>query len=270
MGGGNAVDRRAELAHLNLMAVNEVLTRAERGGRVDRRGGELLFESDQDFPLLNGAMRSGGGDATAFVERATAFFAERDRGWMAFVHPADSALERAVRDAGLSHLMDYPEMTCSAPLPEPEPPDGVELRPVTDEAGARAYWSLCDLAYTSLGVPKGVFENFSTDVLMHDDVDGWLACVDGEPAAAAMVVVSGPVGMVAWVGTLAERRGRGLGGLCTVRATNAAFERGAELASLQASPMGESLYRTLGYEELFRYRLYLKGRFAAEPATSGA
>jgi GNAT superfamily N-acetyltransferase len=263
MGGGNALDRRAELAHLNLMTVNEVLTRAEPGGRVDRRGDELLFASAQSFPLLNGAMRTGGGDATAFVERATAFFAERDQGWMAFVHPGDAALERAVREAGLSHLMDYPEMTCSAPLPEPPPPDGVELRAVTDEIGGREYWSLCDLAYTSLGVPNGVFDQFAPDLLLRDDVGGWLACVDGEPAAAAMVVVAGAVGMVAWVGTLEERRGRGLGALCTVRATNAAFERGAELASLQASPMGESLYRGLGYDELFRYRLYLKGRLAA-------
>jgi GNAT superfamily N-acetyltransferase len=262
MRGRNALDRRAELAHLNLMAVNEVLTRAEPGGRVDRRGDELLFASQLEFPLLNGAMRSGGGDAGAFVERATAFFAECDRGWMAFVHPDDEELERAAREAGLSHLMDYPEMTCSAPLPEPAPPDGVDLRMVADVDDARAYWSLCDLAYTSLGVPPGVFDQFSPELLLRDDVGAWLACVDGEPAAAAMVVVSGTVGMVAWVGTLEERRGRGLGGLCTVRATNAAFERGAELASLQASPMGESLYRALGYDELFRYRLYLKGRLA--------
>ena len=77
----------------------------------------------------------------------------------------------------------------------------------------------------------------------------------------AMVALSGPVGMVCWVATLDAMRRRGLAGICTVRATNAAFEHGAGLATLQASPMGESLYERLGYEELFRYRLYLKGRF---------
>ena|SRR5437764_7565000 len=261
MSGGNVLDRRAELAHLNLMAVNEVLTSAEPGGVVDRQGDELLYASEQDFSILNGAMRSGDGDATAFVERASGFFAGR-RGWMAFVHPADEALEDAVRAAGLSHIADYPEMTCSAPLPEGEPPDGVELHPVHDAAQARDYWSLCERAYASLAFPQGLFDSFHAELLLRDDVGAWLARVDGEPAAGAMVVLQGPVGMVAWVATLDEHRGRGLGSLCTVRVTNAAFERGAKLASLQASPMGRSLYLALGYEELFRYRLYLKGRFA--------
>jgi hypothetical protein len=32
---------------------------------------------------------------------------------------------------------------------------------------------------------------------------------------------------------------------------------GAEVASLQASPMGESLYRRMGFETIYDYRLYL-------------
>jgi GNAT superfamily N-acetyltransferase len=257
-----SVDRRAELAHANLMEVNELLTRAEEGGVVDRNGDELLFAGTQEFPMLNGAMRGGPGDAVAFVSRACAFFAERDRGWMAYVHPADFELEAAVVDAGLSRLMDYPEMVCSRPPPERSPPPGVELRAVVDRSSARRYWSVCERSYRSLGFPPGVFDAFSDDLLLRDEVGAWIAWVEGQPAATAMVALSGRVGMVCWVATLDERRGRGLAGLCTARATRAAFERGAELASLQASPMGESLYRALGYEELFRYRLYLKGRFA--------
>jgi GNAT superfamily N-acetyltransferase len=263
MGHGESLDRRAKLAHANLMEVNALLTRAEPGGVVDRRGDELLFAGTQEFPMLNGAMREGAGDAGRFVARACAFFADRDRGWMAYVHPRDAALEAAVREAGLSRLMDYPEMTCSDPVPEPEPPAGVELRAVDDPASARDYWSVCERSYGSLGFPPGVFDAFPADLLLREEVAAWVASVDGQPAATAMVALSGPVGMVCWVATLGERRGRGLAGLCTARATNAAFERGAELASLQASPMGESLYRSLGYEVLFRYRLYLKGRFAA-------
>jgi GNAT superfamily N-acetyltransferase len=261
MDHGESLDRRAELAHANLMEVNALLTRAEPEGVVDRRGGELLFAGGHEFPMLNGAMREGAGDAAAFVERACAFFADRGRGWMAYVHPADAAFEAAVRDAGLSLLIDYPEMACSEPPPEPDPPAGVDLRAVEDRASAREYWAVCERSYRSLGFPAGVFDTFPDELLLLEEVDAWLAYVDREPAATAMLVSSGPVGMVCWVATLDDRRGRGLAALCTARATAAAFERGAELASLQASPMGESLYRRLGYEELFRYRLYMKGRF---------
>jgi hypothetical protein len=41
----------------------------------------------------------------------------------------------------------------------------------------------------------------------------------------------------------------------TATAVDAGFEMGAEVASLQASPMGESLYREMGFETIFRYRL---------------
>jgi GNAT superfamily N-acetyltransferase len=261
MDRGESLDPRAVLAHANLMEVNELLTRAEPGGAVDRRGGELLFAGAQEFPMLNGAMREGTGDAGAFVARACEFFADRGRGWTAYVHPADAAFEAAVEEAGLSLLIDYPEMACSDPPPDADPPSGIELRTVGDRASARDYWSVCERSYGSLGFPAGVFDAFPDNLLLLDEVDAWLAYVHGQPAAAAMLVSRGRVGMVCWVATVDEHRGRGLAALCTVRATNAAFERGAELASLQASPMGESLYRRLGYEELFRYRLYLKGRF---------
>lgn len=263
MAHGGSLDRRAALAHANLMEVNALLTAAEPGGVVDWRAGELLFAGPQEFPMLNGAMREGRGDARAFVDRACDFFAERKVGWTAYVQPDDAELEVAVADAGLGLLVDYPEMTCSRPPAEPEPAAGVELRRVGDAAAARDYWSVCERSYGSLGFPPGVFDAFGAELLLRDDVDAWVATLDGSPAATAMVVVAGSVGMVCWVATLERARGRGLAGLCTARATTAAFDRGAELASLQASPMGESLYRRLGYEELFRYRLYLKGRFAS-------
>jgi hypothetical protein len=42
---------------------------------------------------------------------------------------------------------------------------------------------------------------------------------------------------------------------CTAAATNRALRDGAEVVSLQASPMGEDIYRQLGFEEIFAYRL---------------
>jgi GNAT superfamily N-acetyltransferase len=250
-------DSVADRVHRNLMEVNALLTEQSAGGIVEWEGGELVFLDAHPLPLLSGVMRETGGPAGKLIARADALFAERGRGWTAYVRPDDSELERAAAEAGLQKVMDYPEMVCRERLPVPEPPVGVELRRVTDAEQASDYWSVCGRAYVSLGFPPDVFDSWP-DLFELNNVAGWVAYDGGEPVTTAMVVVTGIVGMVAWVATLETSRGRGLAALCTVRATNAAFERGAELASLQASPMGHSLYRRLGYEDLFDYGLYVR------------
>jgi ribosomal protein S18 acetylase RimI-like enzyme len=70
-----------------------------------------------------------------------------------------------------------------------------------------------------------------------------------------MVVVTHGVAGVYWVGTVPAARGRGLAELCTRAAGNAGFDRGARIAALQASVMGEPLYRRMGYVEVTRYPL---------------
>ena len=59
------------------------------------------------------------------------------------------------------------------------------------------------------------------------------------------------------MGSLEQARGKGLGRAVTVAATNAGFDLGADIASLQASPMGKPIYLKLGYETAFEYRMLM-------------
>ena len=43
----------------------------------------------------------------------------------------------------------------------------------------------------------------------------------------------------------------------TAAAVNAGFDLGADLTSLQASPMGEPVYRAMGFETIFDYKLLM-------------
>ena len=197
-------------------------------------------------------------DAGELLERAQSFFFERERGFVAYTWPGDPELEVAALSAGMSLVMErYPEMVCRSPL-------GAlpgEVRAVADVEDAAAYWRICDQAYPSIGFPPGLFtEIFEPQLLLEEDrVWACVAREDGRPAACASLwLTSGAgseVGFIGWVAALPEARGRGLAAACTVEATNKAFELGAGIASLQASPMGEQIYRSLGYEELFAYRL---------------
>ena len=43
----------------------------------------------------------------------------------------------------------------------------------------------------------------------------------------------------------------------TAAATDAGFDLGADIASLQASPMGKPVYEAMGFETIYDYRLCL-------------
>jgi GNAT superfamily N-acetyltransferase len=242
----------AQRVHRNLM---DVTARSAEPGGVERSNGELLVRPPTAMPFLNVVMREGpAGDAAALIARAQDFFFTHERGFVAMCWPGDPELEQAAAAAGLFPIMErYPEMVCRSPL-DRLPGD---VREVTDTAAGAAYWRVCNAAYPSLGFPEGLFDEAYTpdDLVGHEDA---AACVawDGEtPLACAAIFTSGGVGMVGWVAAVPEARGRGLAAACTVWATNKAFELGADVASLQASPMGESLYERLGYEHLYEYRV---------------
>lgn len=223
-------------------------------GEVVRDEGTLLFAAHTSMPFLNGVMReAGAGDAAALIKRARDFFGERGRGFVTFAWPGDPELEAAASGAGMFPVLErYPEMVCRSKLPALD----AEVRAVEDVDDATAYWEVCEAAYPSLGFPQGLFaEAFTPEDLIADDVWACLALSGEDPLACASVFMAEGVGMLAWVATRPEARGRGMAAACTVAATNRAFELGAEVASLQASIMGEELYRRLGYEDLYSYQL---------------
>jgi ribosomal protein S18 acetylase RimI-like enzyme len=65
------------------------------------------------------------------------------------------------------------------------------------------------------------------------------------------------------VGTLERARRRGLGTALTVTHLDAASDRGCETASLQSTPMAETVYTAVGFRDLGRILEY-------EPAASAA
>jgi GNAT superfamily N-acetyltransferase len=249
---------QARLVHRNLMDVTRWGAEGS-GAVVDEADGELLLASPSELQFLNAVMRERPeGDAAELLERARKFFFERGRGFVVYTWPGDRELERAALAAGLSPVLErYPEMVCRSPL---EPLAG-DIRGLGDVEDAAAYWRICDEAYPSIGFSEGLFsEIFPPELLLEEDrVWACIAREQGRPVACASLWLTAgsgsPVGFIGWVAALPDTRGRGLAAACTVAATNKAFELGAELASLQASPMGEQLYRRLGYEELFAYRL---------------
>ena len=250
-------DERRELADLNYAeAIREMARRS--GGAVLDEGGVLVATGGHPLPVLvNAAMRTDPGVAPAEVlERARRFFAPRRRGFSVVVRAhLDADLEAACAAAGLLAFGAAPGMVLDHRLPDAVPPPGVVLRRVATAADAGAYAAVMDEAYQSLGMPSGVaaVQVGRLQALAAPHIVTVLAELDGAPAAGAMTIVTHGVAGVYWVGTVAAARGRGLAELCTRAAGNAGFDLGARIAALQASPMGEPIYRRMGYVEVTRY-----------------
>jgi GNAT superfamily N-acetyltransferase len=257
------VSVRSRDAHLNLVDSSARLFELDPGATVEMGAGWVFGAGRSAHPVIsNAAFRVDDGlDPGEFLERARAFFGARGRGfavWARSGEPDDRDLIAAVEAGGLQMVYEMPEMVLDRRTEERPPPDGIELRRVASPTDAKDYWEVATAAYASLGFPPEIFAFYEDpDGLWAENVAAFLARVDGRPAGIAMTIVSHDVAGIYWVGSTEEVRGRGLGWAVTAAAVNAGFDLGAEIASLQASSMGESLYRAMGFETIYNYRLYL-------------
>jgi hypothetical protein len=251
-----------EACDLNYAEAMRELTR-RGGGEVSDRPGLLLYAARHPFPALqDGVMRTlVSPPAADVIARADEFFFERGRGYSVVVRAhLDDDLRAAAIEAGMTQLGNAPGMVLDRRLPDVVPPAGVALRRVETVEDAIAFGRVMGAAYESLGLPGDIPPRIFVEprILFAPHIIAFLAWLDDVPAAGAMTIVTHGVAGVYWVGTTPLARGRGLAELCTRAAGNAGFDLGARIAALQASPMGEPVYRRMGYYEATRYPFFVR------------
>jgi ribosomal protein S18 acetylase RimI-like enzyme len=248
-------------AHLNLVDSSRQLFEMDPGAEIENGAGWVFGAGRSSHPAIsNAAFRVDDGlDPGELIERARGFFTGRGRGfaiWARGGAEEDGDLIAAAERDGLREVYAMPEMVLAGGAQERPPPDGVALQRVESPAAAADYWRVAASAYASIGFPPEVFAFYEDhEGFAAGNLAAFLARLDDEPAGIAMTIVSHGVAGIYWVGCTEQARGRGLGWTMTATAVNVGIEMGAATASLQASPMGESLYRQMGFETIFDYRL---------------
>lgn len=255
-----------ELGQANLIAFNRAQARWSTNGAVEEVDGCVLCAGGSWLPVVaNCAFRTGPDvKGSSLIAHAESFFGRFARGFSVKVRDTgeDDDLSDACQEAGLEQFgSPVPQMLVLAPLPDHEGVEGVVIERVEDEARLADVVAVNAEAYATYGLPAEVlpelFDNASA--LVNDPAAHVVvARRDGAAVATAMTFESDGVASVQWVGTVSSARGSGLGALVTTYVTNAAFERGASSCTLQASPMGEPIYRALGYETVYRYSEYVR------------
>jgi GNAT superfamily N-acetyltransferase len=84
----------------------------------------------------------------------------------------------------------------------------------------------------------------------------YLARLDGEPVATAMLVLAAGVAGIYAVATIETARRRGIGAAVTLAPLLDARDRGYVAGVLQSSEMGYGVYARMGFTEQFRYHSY--------------
>ena len=142
---------------------------------------------------------------------------------------------------GLGIMMNLTGMAAEELLPLRRSAPEIELRRVTDEAGARDLATVNALAY---GMPPEMFECISNMHIWQEDSYGYVAYVDGRAVTAAATLPVGGTIYVALVATLPEARGKGYAEAVMREAISHA---GAGRITLHASDAGLPVYRAMGF-----------------------
>ena len=248
-----------DLADLNLAEVARIHHRWQPIARLAEQGGLLCHQGTAPIPapFQNCVLRTDAAlPAAEALDRADAFFGGASNPYAVHTFSRrDADLEQLLPQRGFIRQSDLPAMLADQAVPVPAIAPSWRLTLATSAHDIGDFIHVSAQAYASLGLPS--FLTPSYFVQQAGLLDPQVSIViargpDGAPAAAAMALHTGEMGGLYWVGTLPEGRGAGLAAACTARATNLAFERGARAVTLQASHMGEAIYRRLGYREYGR------------------
>jgi ribosomal protein S18 acetylase RimI-like enzyme len=243
--------RPHEVLELALEQLAGVLERA----RYEKRNG-YTFLGFPTFPVrdLNG-MWVDNDAAASHIEDAQAEAKELGTPFSIMVREERSpAVEQAAMDLGFQQTVQFPGMAVTPhEFRDSTVPDVEVLRVETADGLAQ----VLAVAAAGFGIPPELAASIcSLEVAALEGLIYYLARADGRDVSTAAGFTIGGGTAIFSVATAPDDRGKGYGGAVTAAAVHDGFKAGAEFAVLQSSPIGESVYRRLGFRDVENYLLY--------------
>jgi ribosomal protein S18 acetylase RimI-like enzyme len=235
------------------------------GMEFHREAGLVWFVSGVASPTLNGVLWA---DLPA-VEIESAIEATlrrfRDRRlpmeWRVgpTSRPKDLGLKLARR--GFTLTEDIPALYLELParLPDSPGPDGFRMERVDDAPRLEAWFEAWGQGFEVPSHFSAAFRQAYRHVGFGEDrpLCNLLGTLHGEPVATATVFMTPGMAGLHSIATVAGRRRQGIGAQMTRAALELAADRRARHAFLYSTPVGESLYRRLGFRPCGRQQIYL-------------
>jgi GNAT superfamily N-acetyltransferase len=226
------------------------------------RDGILLVAGASNFPggYWNSAARSDlAVKPRTLWDAAREFFAPKQRMYsFPVIEKQDRDLEEFLLGKSYEVRFEIPVMSVTAPLPAREAPSGIRIETISTPQHVSDFVEISVVSYALLGLPEVHTRALFTrpEKLLEENIAGVIAYRGEEPLATGFALMSGACAGIYWIGTRPNAQRLGLGALCTTLITNAAFERGMKVVTLQATKFGEPVYRRLGFVTYDRLRRY--------------
>jgi GNAT superfamily N-acetyltransferase len=186
------------------------------------------------------------------VPRVLDAFRPRAFRWWISPSTRPANLVSVLVEHGLHHTYDATGMVMDLQgLPDVLEIDGFAIRRVTElDDWDRVFMEGFQRPESDRGLWKSAYD------YLHDRWTHFVGYLDGTPIATTSVLDCGALAGIYHVVTLPPARGRGIGRAITVAALQHAKARGATHAALQASKMGFSVYRGIGFVPYCDLTLY--------------
>jgi ribosomal protein S18 acetylase RimI-like enzyme len=146
-------------------------------------------------------------------------------------------------------------------LNESQPsPEGLSIQPAQDDA---SWWAWSRTMAQGFEIPPGRIEfvvNTWHDLLSQvnpETTQAYTAWLNGSPVATSLLLLGGGVAGIYAVATVPEARQKGIGAQVTLFPLLQVRRRGYRVGVLQASEMGLSMYKSLGFQECCRITSYV-------------
>lgn len=229
------------------------------GGRVEHRDGYVRWRSAIPMPFFNGICGvPASEDLDAGIDDALAPFEAAGLPLLWIVPPPGEIDGRLVARGFVVERTPGMAVDLAMLRPREGPSDVTIVEVGDDPAEVEACIRVTEVA-------NGMPEETTPPMLRalarlpeRDHVHAFMATVDGVPAASAVLLEWAGVAGLYNVGTLPEFRGRGLGTLVSFAALEAGRVDGYRVGVLQASELGEVLYRSMGFEQRCTFTFALR------------
>jgi len=262
----------ARLEHENMIHAFYAVCSMASGALISREGGIALIASGIPIRLFNQVLVEWP-DATE-AALTGAFETIRDRGERFMVSL------RAGTDDRFAPLMDalgleahptermpgmalHPLVSNARSVPH----EDAVIRRIEDEAGLEDHIQVVSGGFE---IPEDLTRRFlGPATLEHPDIAVYVGYDDGIPVSAGLGFRTGPTIGVYNIATLPAFRRRGLGAAMTRRIVEDGAASGCQVAILQSSEMGLSVYERLGFRTVVEYLPYVPQEAAGGVSPEG-